>query len=334
MKPAILITMGDYNGIGPEVALKSVSSPLVRSICRPFLVGSLDVFDYYARRLRLPARLAAVDGMTTKTPRGFIPVLRSGKGAIGRIRPGSISAASGKRSAGALERAAALCLAGDADGMVTAPVSKEAMFRSGYPYPGQTEFVAIRSKARSHAMILVAGRFRVALATIHIPLAQVPRALSMRKIAGKLRLVDATLRRDFAIRAPRIAVLGLNPHAGENGHIGKEELRVIIPAIRSARRRGIRAEGPFPSDGFFGSGGHRSFDAVLAMYHDQGLIPLKMAGFNAGVNFTAGLEIVRTSPDHGTAFDIAGKGIADPGSMIEAIRLAASIILNRRRARG
>jgi 4-hydroxythreonine-4-phosphate dehydrogenase len=215
--------------------------------------------------------------------------------------------------------------------MVTAPVSKEAMFRSGYRYPGQTEFLTRRSGAKSSAMMLVADDFRVALATVHLPLKRVSRALSSERIVKKLRLIDTTLRRDFAIRRPRIAVLGLNPHAGEGGHLGSEEISTITPAISRARKDGIRAFGPFPADGFFGAGSFRGYDAVLAMYHDQGLVPLKMKAFSSGVNFSAGLSIVRTSPDHGTAFDIAGRGIADPRSMIEAIKLAASVIRNRGR---
>ncbi len=214
---------------------------------------------------------------------------------------------------------------------MTAPVSKEAMFRSGYRYPGQTEFLAKRSGSRESAMMLVAGGFRIALATVHLPLKWVSKALTVDLIMQKLRVIDTSLRRDFAIKRPKIALLGLNPHAGESGHIGTEEIFTIRPAIERARRNGIRADGPFPADGFFGAAAFRSYDAVLAMYHDQGLIPLKMTAFSSGVNFTSGLPIVRTSPDHGTAFDIAGRGVADPGSMIEAIKLAASVIKNRGR---
>jgi 4-hydroxythreonine-4-phosphate dehydrogenase len=330
MKPIIAITMGDFNGIGPEIVLKSLRSPAVRKLCSPVLVGSTAVFEYYARKLGTGLRFAAWNDTDAPSGRGAIPVVETGRG-VPRIRPGILSAGSGKRSAQALERALSLCLTGKAQGMVTAPVSKEAMFRSGYRYPGQTEFLTRRSGAKSSAMMLVADDFRVALATVHLPLKRVSRALSSERIVKKLRLIDTTLRRDFAIRRPRIAVLGLNPHAGEGGHLGSEEISTITPAISRARKDGIRAFGPFPADGFFGAGSFRGYDAVLAMYHDQGLVPLKMKAFSSGVNFSAGLSIVRTSPDHGTAFDIAGRGIADPRSMIEAIKLAASVIRNRGR---
>lgn len=344
MKPLIAITMGDKNGIGPEVILKSLRSPAVRRICSPVLVGSPDVFDYYSRKLGLPASLIQLEkaepssgGILVLNP--GIPVLeiignryRPAPGSRG-VKPGTISAESGRDAATALGRAISLCLDGGVDAMVTGPVSKDAMFRSGYRFPGQTEMLAKRTGARNVAMMLVAGNLRVALATVHLPIKDVSRALTTAHIVRKLKVVHDSLRIDFAIRSPRIAVLGLNPHAGERGHIGKEDERQIRPAITRARRMKIRAEGPFPADGFFGSGAHKAYDAVLAMYHDQGLIPFKLMGFTTGVNFSAGLPIVRTSPDHGTAFDIAGKGKADPGSMIAAIRLAASIARNRRKPR-
>jgi 4-hydroxythreonine-4-phosphate dehydrogenase len=332
MKPVIAITMGDYNGIGPEVVLKGIRSPAIRRICSPVLVGSPEVFEYYARRLGIGINFVAVDGVPEKPLRRGIPVLRTGRAAPPRMTPGRLSSDSGRQSAEALELALSLCLSGAVAGMVTAPVSKEAMFRSGYKYPGQTEFLTKHSHAEQSAMMLVAGAFRVALATVHLPLKNVSGALSIEGIFRKLRLIDRTLRRDFALRSPKIAVLGVNPHAGESGHLGSEEILCIKPAIDRARRKGVRAHGPFPADGFFGAGSHRSYDAVLAMYHDQGLVPLKMTAFKTGVNFSAGLPIVRTSPDHGTAFEIAGKGIAHPGSIIQALKLAVTIIGNRRRA--
>ena len=342
MKPLIAITMGDKNGIGPEVILKSLRSPKVRAVCSAVLIGSFDVFDFYSRKLGIPASLIRVEKIPVEPSFGEIPVLNPGIGiesrdrarrSPGRVKPGAISAEAGREASAVLGRAISLCLAGEVDAMVTAPVSKEAMFRSGYRFPGQTEMLAKRTGALDVAMMLVAGDVRVALATVHLPLKDVSRAISASRVLRKIKVVHDSLTDDFAIRQPRIAVLGLNPHAGEGGHIGKEDERRIRPAINRARRLKIRAEGPFPADGFFGSGAHTAYDAVLAMYHDQGLIPLKLIGFKIGVNFSAGLPIVRTSPDHGTAFDIAGKGKADPGSMIQAIRLAAFIARNRRRRR-
>jgi 4-hydroxythreonine-4-phosphate dehydrogenase len=213
--------------------------------------------------------------------------------------------------------------------MVTAPVSKEAMRAGGYPWPGQTEMIASFCRVREFAMLLVTPEMRVAPATTHLPLRAVSKMITRERISTKLSVIHRCLRQDFRIRSPRIAVLGLNPHAGENGEIGTEELSQIIPAIRKAKYGGMRVRGPFPADAFFGTHAYRDYDAVLAMYHDQGLVPLKMSGIEKGVNFTAGLPLIRTSPDHGTAFDIAGRGIANPSSMVEAVKLAAAIANNR-----
>jgi 4-hydroxythreonine-4-phosphate dehydrogenase len=327
-RPVLAITMGDFNGTGPEVLLKSLRSPAVRALCRPLVVGSLDVLEYYARTLRIGVTLREVGSLPAGDGPG-IPVLPILPYRLPRISPGMISAEAGRYSGLAIEEAVRLCRAGFADAIVTAPVSKEAMHMGGYKVPGQTEMLLRLSGGRRVAMILAAGDFRVGLATVHHPLKDVARRLTRPVLLEKLDIVNTALRVDFGIRAPRIAVLGLNPHAGEHGILGSEEADVIRPALAAARRRGIDADGPFPADAFFGLQSHRSYDAVLAMYHDQGLIPLKMAGFRIGVNISAGLPIIRTSPDHGTAFDIAGKGTADPESMTQAIRLAVLIARNR-----
>jgi 4-hydroxythreonine-4-phosphate dehydrogenase len=206
------------------------------------------------------------------------------------------------------------------------------MNRAGFRYPGQTELVAALAGGKlKPTMMLVAGNFRVALATVHVPLARVASLISRELIVRKLSAVHESLRSDFGIRRPAIAVLGVNPHAGERGLLGREELRHIGPALKIARARKIDAAGPFPADGFFATGAQGGYDAVLAMYHDQGLIPLKMSGFDVGVNFSSGLSVVRTSPDHGTAYALAGRGKANPRSMIEAIALAVRISRNRGR---
>ncbi|MFA6440153.1 MAG: 4-hydroxythreonine-4-phosphate dehydrogenase PdxA, partial [Bacteriovoracaceae bacterium] len=202
---------------------------------------------------------------------------------------------------------------------------------AGYNFPGQTEMLAMLTRSDRVTMMLLSKTMRVALATVHIPLKKVSENLSIDRIVEKLDTVSTSLRRDLGIAKPSIAVLGVNPHAGENGAIGTEELEVLIPAIKKAVDKNIYAFGPFPADGFFASKAYKQYDAILAMYHDQGLIPLKMSGFDEGVNFSAGLKIIRTSPDHGTAFDIAGKNIANPGSMISAIELATTIIEYRKR---
>jgi 4-hydroxythreonine-4-phosphate dehydrogenase len=324
--------MGDFNGTGPEVILRSLCSPAVRALCTPVVIGSIDVLEHYARALRIAVTLREVESMPIDPGPG-IPVLPVRPHHVVRITPGKFSRESGLLSALAIEEAVRLWAAGFADAIVTAPVSKEAMHVAGYAVPGQTEMFLRLSGGERVAMMLVAGDFRVGLATVHHPLADVPRLLTRALILEKLGIIRDALQTDFAVRAPRIAVLGLNPHAGEHGILGKEEETVIIPALAAARARGFRVEGPFPADAFFGLQSFTSYDAVLAMYHDQGLIPLKMKGFRIGVNFSAGLPLVRTSPDHGTAFDIAGKGTADPTSMTRAIRMAVMIARHRAAAR-
>lgn len=329
-KPVVLITVGDYNGIGPEVALKAVRSRAVRDVCNPVLIGSAKAFRFYADQLSGPINFTACSDLRHfPTSRG-IHLLDIGGDGI-RIRPGHVSKDAGAHAGSAVEIAARHCLCGDAEAVVTSPTSKEAMNLAGYKVPGQTELLASLSYARDVAMMLCAGSFRVGLATIHLPLCDVADTLTQALLIRRIETLRLSLMQDFAIPRPRIAVLGLNPHAGERGLIGNEEQTLITPVIRRLARKGRTLNGPFPADGFFATKAHQHYDLVLAMYHDQGLIPLKMEGFNIGVNFSAGLPIVRTSPDHGTAFDIAGNNIADPSSMIEAIKLAAFISRNRRK---
>lgn len=315
-KPAIAITVGDPNGIGPEVVLKSIRNPAVRNICTPILVGPASVFMYYLKRLRLS-----------------IPptmILECGPDA-GIVTPGRVSARSGRVASLAIEKAVALVLDGEAEAVVTAPVSKKALHAAGTRFPGQTEMLQSLTGSRHATMMLVSDTMRVGLATIHIPISDVARRLSRSLITRQIHTINKALQQDWRIARPRIAVLGLNPHAGEDGDIGTEDKRLVAPAIQSCRRERMDVDGPFPADAFFGRYRKGMYDAILAMYHDQGLIPLKMSSFGKGVNVTAGLPIVRTSPDHGTAFDIAGKGIAHPESMIEAITLAVYISGNRKR---
>jgi 4-hydroxythreonine-4-phosphate dehydrogenase len=203
------------------------------------------------------------------------------------------------------------------------------MHLAGHNEPGQTEILSRLTKSENVAMMLIAGKFRICLATVHLPLRQVYKEVKRAVVIKKLKILQDSMKKEFLIPRPKIAVLGLNPHAGENGALGKEEKTEIRPAISKAKKLGIDASGPFPADGFFGAGLQKEYDTILAMYHDQGLIPLKMSGFEIGVNYSAGLRIVRTSPDHGTAFDLAGKGTASHRSMMEAIKLAVSVSRNR-----
>lgn len=331
MKPTVGITMGDFNGVGPEVTLKALRRADVRRICNLVLIGSLDVYEWYAHRLGLRFLFQEVVRVPGKFFKQSLPVIHLGSFRKPSIRPGTVSVEAGSFAGESIETAVEHALRRRLDAIVTAPVSKEAMDRAGYNYPGQTEMLARLSGSSRAAMILVAGGFRVGLVTVHDPLKDVPRQIVKRVLLKKISIIHDSVKRDFAVPTPKIAVLALNPHGGENGLIGREEKTDILPAIQSLRMSKMRIDGPFPADGFFGSGSYAKYDAVVAMYHDQGLIPLKMAAFHVGVNFTAGLPLVRTSPDHGTAFDIAGRGIAKADSMVEAIKLAVRIARNRRR---
>jgi 4-hydroxythreonine-4-phosphate dehydrogenase len=328
MKPVLAITSGDFNGIGPELALRAVSHPAVRKICSPFLVGPLNVFDHVRTTLRISVKLQKAAALMPKG--SVIPVIDVGDGIAADIEYGKPSKASGKSAGAALERAVSLCVDGKADAMVTAPISKEALHLAGYNFPGQTEMIALLSRSQQVAMMLVSDVMRVGLVTIHVPLREVPERITQEKVLEKVGIIHNSLKRDFGIKKPTLALLGLNPHGGENGNIGSEEIAILQPAVEEARKRGIAIQGPFSADGFFGTKLFKKYDAVIAMYHDQGLIPLKMSSFGKGVNFTAGLDIIRTSPDHGTAYEIAGKGTARLDSILEAIKLAISISRRRK----
>jgi 4-hydroxythreonine-4-phosphate dehydrogenase len=251
-----------------------------------------------------------------------------------RITPGRLSAEAGRTAHTAILEAVRLARAGKVEGIVTAPISKAALHLAGVRHPGHTEILQHACRTRTVAMVLATRGLRVGLITIHEPLSRVPRVLTRALLRDRLRVLHAALRRDWGIARPRIAVLGLNPHAGEEGDIGREEITVIRPVLRALRTEGIIAGGPFPADAFFGRMEPGDWDLVAAMYHDQGLAPLKMAARGRGVNITAGLPIIRTSPDHGTAFDRAAQGGADPESLIEAVLLAVEMAHRRRRRRG
>jgi len=332
LKPVLAITIGDFNGVGPELALKAADHPSVIKRCMPLLIGPLRVFEHSALQFHMKlkferATLASLQHLPPHT----IPVIDVGDGIGADIHYGIPTKASGRSAGVALERAVELCLQHKAAAMVTAPISKEALNTAGYNFPGQTEMIALLTLSQSVVMILVTDTMRVGLVTIHTALKNVSSQLSKEKIVEKVSMIDQSLKRDFRLKSPTLAVLALNPHCGENGLIGTEENEIIIPAIAEARAAGISVEGPFPADAFFGNHSYKKFDAIVAMYHDQGLIPLKMNSFGTGVNFSGGLKIIRTSPDHGTAYDIAGKNKANLSSMLEAINLALTISKNRRK---
>jgi len=247
-----------------------------------------------------------------------------------KIEPGVVNSAVGKYSFLSLDRATSDLLAGHIDALVTAPINKDTIQNEQFNFPGHTEYLQDRGGAAESLMFLVSDTLKVGVVTGHIPVAKIAESITADKIVAKLKLMDASLRNDFWVRRPRIAVLGLNPHAGDNGLIGEEEQTIIAPALEEARNGNILAFGPYPADGFFANGSYMQFDAVLAMYHDQGLIPFKQIAFESGVNFTAGLNFVRTSPDHGTAYDIAGKNKASEVSFREAMFTAMHIVKHRR----
>ncbi len=320
MKPTILITTGDFNGVGPEVSIKAALHASVRKICSPVLVGPLNVLEHLAKELRIKAHfqrtrlpVLAEDGLL---------VLDVGDGIWADVDFGHSTKAGGQSAGVAIERAVDACMNRSAQAMVTAPTSKEALNLAGYQFPGQTEMIALLSRSPQVAMMLVSKSMRIGLVTIHVSLKEAAQSITKEKIIEKTAIVHGDLKRRYEIKRPRIAMLGLNPHAGERGLIGTDESSIIGPAIEELTAKGIEVQGPFPADGFFGNKTYSRFDATMAMYHDQGLIPIKMNSFGEAVNFSAGLDIIRTSPDHGTAYDIAGKGQAKITSMLEAIKLA------------
>jgi 4-hydroxythreonine-4-phosphate dehydrogenase len=326
--------MGDPNGIGPEVVLKTLMDSRILKYIDPIVVGSVAVMRRYASLVPMPGeQIREVHDFADASPaHAGIRVYDAFDGQEPVVQLGEITEAGGRASMRAVEAAVDLCLSGQVQAMVTAPISKEAIAMAGYTNRGHTEFIAKKTGVSGHTMMMVADQLRVGLLTEHVPISEVPAMVTVTAILDKIRLMTSSLMRDFGVERPRIAVLGLNPHAGDGGLLGREEMETILPAIEVACEEGFHAFGPFPADGFFAIGMYRNYDAVLAMYHDQGLIPFKTLAFSTGVNYTAGLPIIRTSPDHGTAFNIAGKGQADAGSMRSAVFLALDIVRRRLRA--
>ncbi|MBA4405774.1 4-hydroxythreonine-4-phosphate dehydrogenase PdxA [bacterium] len=322
----LAFTCGDINGIGPEICFKTINkiyNPAERNIV---LFCPANVFEDAKSKSNssFSYKIIKSNNPIEKNPE-YITVVDIGnfKQSIGKSTKDS-----GKASFAALKKAAELVLSKNADSLITAPISKTSFKMAGIKYPGQTELLANLTKSKEFLMMFLSDQFICSLATIHEPIKNVSKLLTGKRIRTSLKVLIQSLEKDFGIINPKIAVLGLNPHAGENGQIGREEIEFIKPAINSFKNSIV--EGPFVPDAFFANQLHKTYDAVLGMYHDQVLIPFKMMNFNTGVNYSSGLPIVRTSPDHGTAFDIAGKGIADSSSMIEAVKWAEIIIHKRR----
>ena len=329
-KPLLGITMGDPAGIGPEVVVKALALAKVRGLCRPLVIGSFPVMQQTVKSLKLKMTVIRVEGHEALTPRGnHLAVLDPLDHPLGRFPRGVAAPETGAASVLFIKKAVELAQLGCIDGVVTAPINKEAINMAGCHFPGHTELLADLTKAQESGMMIVGGPLRIMFVTTHVAIKDLPALLTQAKIEKAIRLAHLALRDLFGIKKPRVGVAALNPHAGEHGLFGDEETRVILPAARSAQAQGIRASDPLPADTLFGKAARGDYDAVVALYHDQGLIPLKLVAFGTCVNLTVGLPIIRTSVDHGTAFDIVGKGIADPGSLVEAITLAATLAKRR-----
>ena len=324
------ITLGDTNGIGIEVALKAVGVPEMMDLCIPVMYGSSKTVSYHRNACNLPG-FQINHTKSASNIKENMPNLVDCIDQDIKIELGQPSKQAGLAAFMALEAAVHDLKTGLIDVLVTAPISKENIQSDQFHFPGHTEYLeSAAGDGEKALMLLCTGNLRVALVTTHLQMTQVPAAITIDGIREKLRLLDISLKRDFNIDGPLIAVLSLNPHAGENGILGNEERDIIIPAIQQALDEdGIQCFGPYAADGFFGARQYRRFDAVLAMYHDQGLAPFKTIAMDEGVNFTAGLPIVRTSPDHGTGYDIAGQGIANESSMRHAIYTAIDVYRNR-----
>ncbi len=322
-RPIIGITMGDPVGLGPEIILLALCNPAIYEVCKPLVLGDLRILTAAKQCTHSNLHIESVKDPDSGTYNfGSIDVLNLSEIDPNKISWGNPTVQTGKAMIHYIQVATDLAIQRRIAAMVTCPINKTAMQLAGFPYNGHTELLAERTKSDNYAMMFAGDRLRVVLATIHVPLRDVPSILSKQKILLTIKLTWQTLRERFGIKTPRIAVAGLNPHAGEGGMFGNEEKDIITPAIAQARNEGIDVIGPEPPDTLFYHAAKGHYDVVVSMYHDQGLIPFKLMHFNNGVNITIGLPIIRTSVDHGTAYDIAGTGTADPGSLIAAINMA------------
>jgi 4-hydroxythreonine-4-phosphate dehydrogenase len=332
--PRVAITMGDPAGIGPEVILKALLRDDVYQVCRPIVLGDINVFGMVSKNLG-PLSFNTIESPSEVTEKpGLVDVISVSNLKEASYIPGRPTVHGGKAMIDYIKKAVDFIKDGQVSAMVTCPINKELMHKAGYRFDGHTELLASLTNTRDYCMMLANESLRVSLVTIHCALKEVPQKLNKGLILKTIRLTCRALEEDFAIKRPHVAVAGLNPHAGEAGLFGLEDKQIIQPAVDEAKNDGLLVDGPFPSDTIFYHASNGKFDAVVAMYHDQGLIPVKLLNFSDSVNITLGLPIVRTSVDHGTAYDIAGKGIADPSSLIAAIRMAAEIASARQKAQG
>ena len=327
-RPRIAITMGDAAGIGPEITVKSLAEPQAAKLCIPLVLGDARVLERAmdAVGVHLPIRTVARPADAAGEP-GVVELIDYANIDMGALRWGEINPSNGAAAVHYTKEAGNMALAGEIDGLVSAPLNKEAMHAAGFPYEGQTEILGELTKSRP-AMVMVVDKMRLMLFTNHMALRAVCDYIRKDRVLDRLVLADAALR-DMGITKPRIAVAGLNPHASESGAFGREELDQIIPAIEEAQKRGIAAEGPYPADTVFLKSRDGVYDMTIALYHDQGLMAVKLVGFGRVVTLLIGLPLIRTSTGHGTAFDIAGKNIADHRNLAEAIRVAAEVAIGK-----
>lgn len=323
------ITHGDINGIGYEVILKTLSDSRLLELVTPVVYGSSKVASYHKKTLDIGELNFNIIRTADQAVQGKLNLINVSQQEI-RVELGQSTETAGEVAFLALELATEDLRLQKLDALVTAPINKQNIQSEKFHFPGHTEYLASKFNASQSLMLMIGNNIRIGVVTGHIPLREVSQTITADSILQKIRVFNQSLIRDFNIRGPRIAVLALNPHAGDKGVIGQEEESVIIPAIKTAFNEGIMAFGPYPADGFFGSSVFTRFDGILAMYHDQGLIPFKTLSFDSGVNFTAGLPFVRTSPAHGTAYDIAGRNEASPASFREALYLAIDVARNRK----
>lgn len=328
-KPIIAFTVGDVNGVGPELIMKAFSNKKLLSMCTPVIYGSGRLFAYYRKALDFQEfnykQIQEVDELDPRR----INLVTCWKEEL-NITPGMSSEDGGKASFLSLKAATKDWVDGRVDALVTAPINKSNIQNDDFKFAGHTEYLTQAAGAKESLMLMTSPQLKLGVVTGHIPLSQVAQSITKEVVIKKAKILNKTLLTDFGIKKPKIAILGVNPHAGDNGLLGREEEKIILPAINELKDKGVLAFGPFSSDGFFGTMNYRKYDGVLAMYHDQGLIPFKTIAFEEGVNYTAGLTMIRTSPDHGTAYEIAGKGKVNIQSFLQSIYTIIDIVKNRK----
>jgi 4-phospho-D-threonate 3-dehydrogenase / 4-phospho-D-erythronate 3-dehydrogenase len=330
-KPVIAITMGDPCGIGPEVIVKGLLNQNLYRLCRPFVIGNADWISRAAARFAPGLPIRSIQTFSeARFKEGVLEVFDPAQEVFSDLQYGVPHLSAPSAALTAITQAAQMALRGEIDGITTGPIHKEQMKTIGFAFPGHTEFLADIAKTDRVGMMMVGGGLKIMLATIHLPLREAIVQTRKESLLEMIRLTAAGLKRDFGLRTPRIAVAALNPHAGESGLFGDEEKKEVLPAVEMAQAEGLQAFGPYPADTLFYRLKQGHFDAVVALYHDQALIPIKLLAFGDAVNVTVGLPFIRTSVDHGTAYDIAGRGVADPGSLQSALTLAAQMATTRR----